>query len=118
MSYGTWIDMYCECIADWDFYRDEWRKLAQLATDYLSAFRQSPEGRVRLDGFVIPELGHLNRIGTTHRRVIERLYWLADIVAQLEYRAGFDQTDGYLAAQIWSGKPLFIPPTHRKDNQK
>jgi hypothetical protein len=111
MTYGKWIDKYCECAVDWDFYRSEWKKLAQLAQDYLGAFMQTPEGRARLDGFQFPDFGQLNRIGTTHRQVIERIYRLADFVAQLEYRAGFDNTDGHLAAQIWSGHLQFIPPT-------
>lgn len=111
MNYDKWIDRYCECSVDWDFYRAEWRTLTQLAEDYLEAFMQTPEGRVRLDGFKFPEFPALKRIGTTHRQVIERIYKLADFVVQLEYRAGFDNADGYLAAQIWSGELQFIPPT-------
>lgn len=111
MSYGKWIDFYCECSVDWDYYRAEWRKLAQLAEDYLAGFMQTPEGRARLEGFKFPEFQTLNRIGTTHRQVIERIYRLTDFVVQLEYRAGFDNTDGHLAAQIWSGQLKFIPPT-------
>lgn len=111
MSYGKWIDKYCECTVDWDFYRAEWRSLAQTAQDYMGAFMQTPEGRVMIDGLNLPELAPIKRIGTTHRQVIERIYKLADFVVQLEYRAGFDNNDGHIAAQIWNGQLQFIPPT-------
>lgn len=116
-TYGKWIDLYCECAVDWDYYRAEWRSLAQLAESYLGVFKQTPEGRAKLDDFRLPEFAVLNRIGTTHRQIIERIYRLVDCIVQLEYRAGFDSTDGHLAAQVWSGQLQFIPPTTRKEKR-
>lgn len=85
MSYGKWIDQVCLSEDDFSFYRDEARKLAQLATDYWAMFQQSPEGRAMLADVKVPN----------------------DPI----YRAGFDSTDGHMAAQIWNSRLTFIPPT-------
>lgn len=109
MTYGKWIDRVCLSEADFSFYRDEARKLAQLASDYWVMFQKSPEGRAMLQGVKVPN-NPMPVIGT-HRQILEWLYGRADFIAQLEYRAGFDATDGHMAAQIWNDQLQFIPPT-------
>lgn len=107
--YGKWIDQLCLSEDDFSFYRDEARKLGRLAGDYWKQFMSLPEGQAMIDGMTIPD-DPMPSIGT-HRQILEWLYRRADFVAQLEYRAGFDNTDGHIAAQIWNGNLHFIPPT-------
>lgn len=109
MNYGKWIDQLCLSRDDWNYYRDEARKLAQLATDYWAMFQQSPEGRALLAGVKVPN--DPMPVNGTHRQILTWLYGRADFIVQLEYRAGFDSTDGHLAAQIWNSQLTFIPPT-------
>lgn len=110
MTYSHWIDRQCVCQVDFDYYREEARKLGRLAGDYLAMFMRSMEGRAMLEGMAPPPSDPIPQIAT-HRGILEWLYRRADFVVQLEYRAGFDDTDGYLAAQIRNGQLQFIPPT-------
>lgn len=114
MSYGKWINQLCRSEDDFQYYIDEARKLGKLAGDYWEMFMLSPEGCAMIEGVKIPD-DPMPLIGT-HRAILEWLYRRADFVAQLEYRAGFDNTDGHLAAQIWSGQLQFIPPTEVHQN--
>lgn len=110
ITYGKWIDLPCVCQVDFDYYREEAKKLAALASDYMQMFMRSIEGRAMIESMPLPPNDPIPQV-TNHRGIIEWLYRRADFVAQLEYRAGFDNTDGHIAAQIWNGQLLFIPPT-------
>lgn len=108
MTYGKWVDQLCRSETDFSFYRAEARKLDELSSGYIAMFGRSNSGHL-LDGLRYPN-DLMPRV-CTHREILTWLYKRVDFVMQLEYRAGFDNTDGYLAAQIWSGQLLFIPPT-------
>lgn len=108
MTYGKWIDQLCRCEADFGFYRAEARGLEEMAESYINAFRQQRSLHL-LDG-LCPPTDKIPYSGT-HRDLLTWLYRRVDFVVQLEYRAGFDGMDGYLAAQVTSGQLVFIPPT-------
>ena len=112
-TYGKWIDQLCRSEADFGFYRAEARGLDEMAESYIAMFRAKHSLHL-LDG-LCPPTEKIPYTGT-HRNMLTWLYRHADFVAQLEYRAGFDHTNGYLAAQIWSGQLVFAPPTIRSCN--
>lgn len=112
MTYGKWVDQLCRSEADFSFYRAEARGLDEMAEGYIAMFRAERSLHL-LNGLFLPT-EKIPYTGT-HRDMLAWLYRHADFVVQLEYRAGFDHTDGYLAAQVWSGQLVFIPPTKRKE---
>lgn len=107
--YGKWVDLLCRSQDDWRYYREKARELAELANDYWKAFQESPESRAKLEGLKVPS-DHIPYTGT-HREILTWLYGRIDFIVQLEYRAGFDETDGHMAVQVWNGQLLFMPPT-------
>lgn len=110
MTYDKWIDQLCRTEIDFRFYAAESEKLLDMAESYIAAFRNEHALHL-IDGLHAPT-DKIPYTGT-HRDMLTWLYRRVDFVAQLEYRAGFDHTDGYLAAQVWSGQLMYLPPTKR-----
>lgn len=101
------------CSVDERYYRDEARKLADLARDYLRLIGETWEGREMVRRYLRwPDLEPLPAI-VTHRRVLERLHAMVDFLCQLEGLLGLPE-DGWMIEKRRDGVIYFIPPTEEQ----
>ncbi|MFB0827746.1 hypothetical protein ACEU07_20940 [Chromobacterium violaceum] len=115
MSYEAWIDRQCVCRVDFDYYREEAKKLGELCRDYLNFIGETMEGRYALHRLRFPDYAPLPQI-VTHRKVLERLHLMVDFLCRLEVLMDCPD-DGWMIERRKAGVIVFVPPTEKRHDR-